>query len=73
MTQPRFCPYAGCQRKFPRRLRRCPFCGGVAELRQISAAWQVQCAICGISTEVFESKAGRCKAMRMWNRRHARH
>lgn len=46
----------------------CPFCGGEAELKQLSGRWAVCCKVHCVGTKIHGNKA---KALTAWNTRRA--
>lgn len=61
------------------RLKPCPFCGGVAELKERYAMMgqkvqaYVRCKVCGSTSGYFGKSIAYCaneKAIEAWNRRH---
>ena len=51
------------------KLKRCPFCGGEAEVRQFTASIQfVQCRVCLAHSATFETDT---EAIRVWNKRYS--
>lgn len=46
----------------------CPFCGGEAELKQLSGRWAVCCKTHCVGTKIYGNKA---KALTAWNTRQA--
>lgn len=47
-------------------LKPCPFCGGTAQLKEISGRWAVECAKHCVGTRIFNEKQ---KPIEAWNRR----
>ena len=57
---------AGMKNKEDKSLKQCPFCGGAAELDELSGRWAVVCVDNCVGTRLFNDKQ---KAIDIWNKR----
>ena len=48
------------------QLKRCPFCGGNAEVKDVDDGWNVECCLCGATSKTFVTHK---KTIEAWNRR----